>query len=83
MLAQCPRGRMPRPWRMLSALNRSRIRSTLPMRETPSVWANFPASQDAVAPLPPAVARQGVRAVRAAQLVLLPLVLVWALSLLT
>jgi hypothetical protein len=68
---------------MLSALNRSRIRSTLPMRETPSVWANFPASQDAVAPSPPAVARQGVRAVRAARLVLLPLVLVWALSLLT
>jgi hypothetical protein len=81
MQVQRPRGREFRLWRLLSALKGSRIRSTLPMWETAPAWASFLASQDAVALLPPAVARRRVRAARAARLVLLPLVLVSELSL--
>ncbi len=68
-------------WVMLPARKRSRIRWTAPMWETVAVWANSPASQDAVALLRPAVARQRVRAERAARLVSLLLALVWELSL--
>ena len=68
-------------WVMLPAQKGSRIRWTAPMWETAAVWANSPASQDAVALLRPAVARQRVRAERAARLVLLPLALVWEQSL--
>ena len=68
-------------WVMLPAQKSSRIRSTLPMWERAPVWANSQASEDAVALLQPAVARQRVRAARAARLVSLLLALVWELSL--